>query len=134
MNSTNVLHSDGLLHTLNQSFEAVCFADVVAGRESMSSIHANAEWQLRTGAHDLIEMFEAVADAITLPGRVLQQDAERLELQSLTRNLQTHRAPRNPVGFARATRTARMDYEIVHTQQERALNFLAKRLARLLQH
>ena len=54
--------------------------------------------------------------------------------QSFARDLQTLRAQCDTVSFARATRTARMDHQIINAEQQCALNFFAKRLTRFLQH
>src|SRR5215216_6533473 len=116
-----------LLHSLQQRFEAVFLADVITGRERVGSVETNAERKLRADAYDFLEVLEAVTDAVALPGRVLQKNAQRAKLQSLARDLQTCRAQPDTISFARAARASRMHYEVINTEQQCPLDFFTKR-------
>jgi hypothetical protein len=76
VNGADVFEFDGLLNSLKQPFETVFFANVVTRRESVCGVETNAQRKFRTDAHDLVEVLDAVTDAIALAGRVLEQNAK----------------------------------------------------------
>ena len=79
-------------------------------------------------------MFEAMSDALALPGRVLEQNLQLSKPQTFARHLQTERANFQRVLFGTAARAAGMHHQIINTKRKRALNFFAKRLDRLEQN
>src|SRR5438552_13824977 len=98
----------------------------------MRSVDANAEFQFLAAIHDRPQMFEAMTDAFALAGSVLKQDANAIKPQSLRRNLQTTRARPDRIRFARATRAAGTNHNIIDAERNRPLHFFAKRCDRLL--
>ena len=94
VNGADVLDSHGLLHPLNQRSETIFLADVMTGSKGVRRVEANAERDFRTQLHDQGEMFEAVADAVALPGGVFQQDAQAYETQTDFNPLQLPRESR----------------------------------------
>src|SRR6185369_16835794 len=127
MNRVHVPRLHCLLYTLEQRFESVFLADVVTGGERMGRVETNAERQLRASAHERFEVFEAMTDAIALSRRVFQKNFQLAEPQTLARNLQARRAQRDAVRLAGATSTTGMDHKIIDAEQQRPLDFLAKR-------
>ena len=89
MDGAHVFESSQFFELFESALRAIFFANVVTGSEGVCRVEANAERKLRTNAHDLVEMFEAVTDAVALSRSVFEQDAKRPELQSLARDLQT---------------------------------------------
>ena len=123
-----------LLHSLQQRVQAVFLTDVVAGRERVCCVEANADRKLRAESHDHVEMFEAMADAVALSGSVLEQDTQRTEPQTFARNLQTLRTQSKRILFTRTAATAGMDHQVIDAEKQRTLDLFAKRLPRFLQH
>src|ERR1044072_6287084 len=74
MDSVNVFRFYCLLHSLKQRFESVFFTNVVSGCAGVGGVETNAERKLWGDAYDRFKMFETMADAITLAGRVFQKD------------------------------------------------------------
>jgi hypothetical protein len=133
VNRVDILSLHSLLYSLNQRFQAVFFANIIAGGKRVRSVETNTHRDLWTDTHDLLEMLETMSDAVALPGSVFQEDFEFAKLQSLACDLQTRRAQTDPIRFTRTTRTSRMQDKVIDTQQQRSLDFFAKRRARFLQ-
>lgn len=134
MNGANVLCPDRSFNPAHQRLQTVVLANVVASGESMGSIKADPQRKLWAKIHNLAQMLEAMPDTLALARRVLQQNSQLAQTQTTTCDLNARGASANTIRFAGATRAAGMDHQIIDAQQNRALNFFAKRRARLLQH
>ena len=99
----------------------------------MGCVNTESEPKFGTTVFDLAQMFEAIADACTLACGVFQQNAQPPEIETSAGDLQTTGAGFYPIGGAGAARAARVHYEIVRPEQNRALDLFAKRGARFLQ-
>src|ERR687883_349869 len=75
----DVLRPDVAVERLDGRRGAVFVAQVVAGREGVRRVEADAEVEFGAGGDDIPQVLEAVAYAFALPGRVFQEDAERAE-------------------------------------------------------
>ena len=106
VNRVDVLSLYCVLHSLHQRLKAVFFTNVVAGCEGVRGVETNAEREFGTSAHELLKVFETMADAVALAGSVFEEDFEFAKPHTLARDLQTRRAQPEAVRFTRATRTS----------------------------
>src|SRR6185503_11391162 len=106
MDSANVPRSDRALKFINQCFQTIFFADVVAGGEGVSGVKANSKRKLGTGIHDFAQMLEAVSNALPLPRGVLQKNLQTSEPQAAAGKLKTLGAHAYTIRFTRSPRTA----------------------------
>src|SRR5215218_1155408 len=123
----HVLKLDVRVERVERGREAVFVAYVVAGREGVRGVEADAEVEVGAPPGDLAQVLEAVADALALPGRVLKEDAEGVEFEPFTRGLQTLGAGADGVRLAGAAGAARVEDEVVRAEGEPALDLLAER-------
>src|SRR6266567_3485809 len=112
MNCLNVLRAHRPAKGLDGCLQTILFANIISGGEGMRGVKTNTKREFGAGINDLAQMFKAMADAFTLPGRIFQQDPQRAKSQSLARNLQAQRAFRKPFSRASAARAARMNDQI----------------------
>src|SRR4051812_13781203 len=122
----DVLKLDVRVERVERGREAVLVAYVVAGREGVRGVEADAEVQFGAPAGDLAQVLEAVADALALPGRVLQKNPQGVEFEPFARGLQTFGAGADGILFAGAAGTARVEDEVVCAEREAALDLLAE--------
>jgi len=134
MNGANVLCPHRGFDSANQRFQTVVLANVVAGGEGMSSIETDTKRKLWAKIHNLAQVLETMPDTLALARCVLQENSQFAQTQTTTCDLDARRAGANTIRFTSAARAARMNNQIIHAQQNRALNLFAKRRARLLQH
>ena len=87
MNGVHVFGFYCLLHSLKEGFESVFFTNVVSGCEGVGGIETNAERKLWADAYDRFQVFETMADAITLARRVFQKDLQLAKPQTLAGDL-----------------------------------------------
>jgi hypothetical protein len=83
VDGAHVLDTDVVVERFESGREAVLFAEVVAGGEGVGRVEADAEAESRTLGDNLAQVLEAVADALALPGGVLQKDAEVSDRKSV---------------------------------------------------
>src|SRR6185295_11692860 len=134
MNGANVPRSYRALKFIDQRFQTILLADIVAGGKGVGSIKTNAERKVGACIHDFAQMLEAVANTLALSRSVLQKNFQTAELQAPASELKTLSTPAYAICFTGSARTAWMDHEIIDAKQNCPLNFFAKRSARLLRH
>src|ERR1700730_5231696 len=134
VNRPDVADSDRATELFNQGFQTMFFTDVVTCSKCVGGIETNTEREFRARIHDFFQMFKAMADTVALTRRVLEQNTKRTQPQSLAGYFQTFGALRNTISFARASRTTRMNDQIIDAQQDRPLNFFAKGGPRFFEH
>src|SRR5437899_385234 len=76
MNRADVSQPDCPANYFDRRFESAWFANVITSGERMRRVYAHTERQLRTRLHDRAQMFEAMADAFALAGRIFEENAQ----------------------------------------------------------
>jgi hypothetical protein len=128
----DVREPDVRVERVERGREPVLVAYVVPGGEGVRRVEADAEVEAGAPLGNLAQVLEAVADALALPGRVLDEDSEGAEFEPFAGRLQTVGAGAEGVRLARAARAAGVDDEVVRAEREAALDLLAEGGDRLL--
>ena len=71
VNGADVPGSYRAFQFIDQSFQAIFLANVVAGGERVRGVETNAKWDLWTAVHDCTQVFKAMPDALALARGVL---------------------------------------------------------------
>src|SRR5205085_8353934 len=127
MHRTDVLCADVALDGFDGCGQAICFAQIVTGGESVRRVEADAEPKRRAAFADRAQMLEAMTDARALPGGVLQQDTQLFEIKVGGGPLQALGASAYAVRLAGVLGAAWMHDQIIRTERKAALDLFAKR-------